>query len=391
MAEPFGAGRQGFTLAEGAALLLLEEASAAAARGARPLGIVRGHGATFDPARFAEPVAAAAAIARAIGIALADAGVAAAEIGLVVVSASGLPCSTAPRRWRSRRSSATPWRACLSWPPNAAWATPSAPAARSPPSPRWRRLDRGEAPAQPGLTLDPDAAGPPSHRGPGRHRLSARLGARPRHRRRGRRPGSGSRRARSRQGGRVSEQHVPLRLVPRFKDQGYDPESIARRRAWIEEKTGARMAGVGAVPSTARSCAAISRTRSARCRCRSARRVRCTCAAKRRTGSSTCRSPPPKARWCAPTNAAWRRSPGRAAPRRGSTSTRTGSRRSSTCADVASRRRLRPARLQLDFPAIKAAAEATTRHGKLRRLDCLPARPQDDRRPAVLDRRRRTA
>ncbi len=30
-------------------------------------------------------------------------------------------------------------------------------------------------------------------------------------------------------------------LVPRMKDQGYDPERVARRRTWIEERTGARL------------------------------------------------------------------------------------------------------------------------------------------------------
>lgn len=46
----------------------------------------------------------------------------------------------------------------------------------------------------------------------------------------------------------MSDEHIPLRLVPRFKDQGYDDESIARRRAWVEEKTGARLDRVGRIP-----------------------------------------------------------------------------------------------------------------------------------------------
>lgn len=46
----------------------------------------------------------------------------------------------------------------------------------------------------------------------------------------------------------MSEEHIPLRLVPRFKDQGYDAESIAKRRAWVEEKTGAQLDRVGAIP-----------------------------------------------------------------------------------------------------------------------------------------------
>src|SRR6266516_4407328 len=36
-------------------------------------------------------------------------------------------------------------------------------------------------------------------------------------------------------------------LLPRLKDQGYDAERVARRRAWIEEKTGATLRHIGAV------------------------------------------------------------------------------------------------------------------------------------------------
>ncbi len=36
-------------------------------------------------------------------------------------------------------------------------------------------------------------------------------------------------------------------LLPRLKDQGYDPERVARRRAWIEEKTGASLRHIGFV------------------------------------------------------------------------------------------------------------------------------------------------
>ncbi len=38
----------------------------------------------------------------------------------------------------------------------------------------------------------------------------------------------------------------PLELVPRMKGQGYAAEHIARRRAWVEEKTGAGLPHVGA-------------------------------------------------------------------------------------------------------------------------------------------------
>ncbi len=37
-----------------------------------------------------------------------------------------------------------------------------------------------------------------------------------------------------------------LDLVPRYRDQGYGPEQVAQRRAWVEERTGARLDHVGA-------------------------------------------------------------------------------------------------------------------------------------------------
>jgi hydroxymethylglutaryl-CoA reductase (NADPH) len=36
-------------------------------------------------------------------------------------------------------------------------------------------------------------------------------------------------------------------LLPRLKDQGYDTERVARRRAWIEERTGASLEHIGSV------------------------------------------------------------------------------------------------------------------------------------------------
>lgn len=36
-----------------------------------------------------------------------------------------------------------------------------------------------------------------------------------------------------------------IRLVPRLKDQGYDPEQVAKRRRWVEKQTGANLDRVG--------------------------------------------------------------------------------------------------------------------------------------------------
>jgi 3-oxoacyl-[acyl-carrier-protein] synthase II len=84
---PFDARRTGFSLAEGAALLMLEEAGTASSRGAAVRAEVLGCGAAFavDPGE----ACLAAAVARAVRLALADAGTAPAEIGCLSASASG--------------------------------------------------------------------------------------------------------------------------------------------------------------------------------------------------------------------------------------------------------------------------------------------------------------
>ena len=48
-----------------------------------------------------------------------------------------------------------------------------------------------------------------------------------------------------------AEQDAPLELVPRLKGQGYARADVERRRVWVEEKTGCRLAHVGShsIPS----------------------------------------------------------------------------------------------------------------------------------------------
>jgi 3-oxoacyl-[acyl-carrier-protein] synthase II len=88
---PFDVRRRGFVLGEGAALLMLEDAEAAAARGATVRAEVKGHASRFDPSRGARQEKATAAIAAAVRLALRDAGMTAAEIDAVSASASGNP------------------------------------------------------------------------------------------------------------------------------------------------------------------------------------------------------------------------------------------------------------------------------------------------------------
>jgi 3-oxoacyl-[acyl-carrier-protein] synthase II len=93
---PFDARRNGFMLAEGAAMLMLEDADAAAARGAGIAAEVLGHGSVFVPSR--EESEGAAAVARAVRLALDDAGVTPEGIDVLSASASG---SVAADRWEA--------------------------------------------------------------------------------------------------------------------------------------------------------------------------------------------------------------------------------------------------------------------------------------------------
>jgi 3-oxoacyl-[acyl-carrier-protein] synthase II len=84
---PFDRRRNGFALAEGAALLALEEGSSAASRGASVLAAVLGYGSAFAASRDEDQ--AAEAVARAVRLALDDAGVGPEAIDAVSASASG--------------------------------------------------------------------------------------------------------------------------------------------------------------------------------------------------------------------------------------------------------------------------------------------------------------
>ncbi|MBW8876503.1 MAG: hypothetical protein JF614_16180 [Acidobacteria bacterium] len=84
---PFDARRNGFALAEGAALVTLEDAAAAAERGAPVLGEVLGHGSGFDPLGTEE--SAVGAVARAVRLALEDAGLGAGDVDALSAGANG--------------------------------------------------------------------------------------------------------------------------------------------------------------------------------------------------------------------------------------------------------------------------------------------------------------
>ncbi len=84
---PFDVRRNGFALAEGAALVMLEESAAAAERGAPVLAEVLGHGSGFDP--LGTEASAVRAVARAVRIALEDAGISAGDVDAWSAGANG--------------------------------------------------------------------------------------------------------------------------------------------------------------------------------------------------------------------------------------------------------------------------------------------------------------
>jgi 3-oxoacyl-[acyl-carrier-protein] synthase II len=90
-ARPFDSARDGFVMGEGVALLVLEAAEIAAARGATPYAELMGYGSTSDAFHMVQPRADGREAARAASLALADAGVEPDEIDYVNAHASSTP------------------------------------------------------------------------------------------------------------------------------------------------------------------------------------------------------------------------------------------------------------------------------------------------------------
>ncbi|WP_416900795.1 beta-ketoacyl-[acyl-carrier-protein] synthase family protein [Micromonospora echinospora] len=107
---PFDRRRDGFLLGEGAGVLVLEEADAAGRRGAVALGEILGYGATTDGYHVTSPEPAATHAARAISLALADAGITPAEIDYVNAHGTGtvLNDATEARALRTALGDALP-------------------------------------------------------------------------------------------------------------------------------------------------------------------------------------------------------------------------------------------------------------------------------------------
>jgi 3-oxoacyl-[acyl-carrier-protein] synthase II len=89
--RPFDAGRDGFVMAEGAAVLVLEERSRAISRGAPIIAEVIGYGTTNDGYHMTAPHADGREAARAMRLALADARIAPHDVQYVNAHASSTP------------------------------------------------------------------------------------------------------------------------------------------------------------------------------------------------------------------------------------------------------------------------------------------------------------
>ena len=90
-ARPFDAGRDGFVMGEGVGLLVLEAEDAARRRNATPYAQVMGYGSTSDAHHMVQPREDGREAARAVELALSDAGVTADEIDYVNAHASSTP------------------------------------------------------------------------------------------------------------------------------------------------------------------------------------------------------------------------------------------------------------------------------------------------------------
>lgn len=89
--RPFDRGRDGFVMAEGAAVLILEELGRAQRRGAPIYGEVLGYGATNDAHHMTAPLPSGHQAARAMRLALAEADLVPEQIGYINAHASATP------------------------------------------------------------------------------------------------------------------------------------------------------------------------------------------------------------------------------------------------------------------------------------------------------------
>jgi 3-oxoacyl-[acyl-carrier-protein] synthase II len=95
VSQPFGSGRDGFVMTEGGAVFVLEEWSAAEARGARIIAEVCGAASTADAHHITAPSPGGAGAVTCIEFALADAGLSAADIVHINAHGTSTPLNDA--------------------------------------------------------------------------------------------------------------------------------------------------------------------------------------------------------------------------------------------------------------------------------------------------------
>ncbi|MDH3293204.1 MAG: beta-ketoacyl-ACP synthase II [Acidimicrobiia bacterium] len=93
--RPFDERRNGFVIAEGAAVLVLEELDHATSRGANILAVVLGSASTADAHHITAPAPGGSGAIRCMELALADAGTAAADIGQINTHGTSTPLNDA--------------------------------------------------------------------------------------------------------------------------------------------------------------------------------------------------------------------------------------------------------------------------------------------------------